>query len=373
MKFSCEKQVLLAAITTAARASAGKSPIPALEGLFFETEGSSVKITGYDLKKGIYTKIDAQVDRQGKIILTARLISEIIRSMPEGTVTISADQDHMTKIICENAEFDIMGSDPVDYPELPKIDYESSVSIKQGVLRNMLSETLFAVSDSESRPIYTGALFEIEKNELTIVAVDGFRLALRKESIVESDRDENNFVIPGIALNELEKICSDTEEMVRITVGAKHISFTIGETVLVSRRLEGEFLDYKKMIPSELPVNMIASRSQLQRVVDRVSLIIDERAKNPLRCVFSEDIIKMSCLTPLGKADDIVIAEGSGGGFEMGFNSRYMKDALRAAPAEELKLSLINSVSPFIITPETAEDSGKFLYMILPIRLKAEE
>jgi len=373
MKFYCEKQVLLAAITTAARASAGKSPIPALEGLLFETDGFGVRITGYDLKKGIYTSIEAQVENEGKILLTARLISEIVRSMPDGIVTVSANQDFMTKISCGNAEFDIMGSDPADYPELPKIEYESGISIEQSVLRNMLSETLFAVSDSESRPIYTGALFDVDKNELTIVAVDGFRLALRRETITDSDKEENSFVVPGIALSELEKICSDTPEMVRITVGAKHISFTTGETVLVSRRIEGEFLDYKKTIPSEFPVNLTVSRSQLQRAVDRVSLIIDERAKNPLRCVFGEDLIKINCLTPLGKADDVVIAEGDGKGLEMGFNSRYLKDSLRAAPSEELKLSIINNVSPFIITPEAEEESGKFLYMILPIRLKAED
>jgi len=372
MKFSCEKHILLAAIMTSARACAGKSPIPALEGLLFEASGMSIKVTGYDLKKGIYTRIDADVIVEGKVVLGARLVSEIIRSLPDGMVTISVGKNFATHIACENAEFDIIGSEPDDYPELPRIEYESGASIEQGKLKKMLSETIFAVSDSESRPIYTGALFEIENDELTIVAVDGFRLAMRREPISGSDREENSFVVPGIALSELEKICSDTDDTVRITVGSKHISFTIGETVLVSRRLEGEFLNYKKTIPTEFSLNITAHRPDLLRIVERVSLIIDERAKNPLHCVFGDNEIKMSCITPLGKAEDVVMAHGAGGDLSMGFNSRFLKEALRAAPGNDLRLSIINSISPFVIVPE-GEGDESFLYMILPIRLKAGE
>lgn len=368
MKFTCEKNSLQNAINVAIRASAAKSPIPALEGLLIEA-GREVKITGYDLKKGIYTSFDADVIEPGSIVLGARLFGEIIRSLPEGIVTIKTDGNKMTTIVCGNADFSIMGADAADYPELPVVDYKSAVSLPQDVLKKMISQTMFAVSDNESRPVYTGSLFEIENDELTIVSVDGYRLALRKESIDKCDVDKCSFIVPGAALSDLEKMCSNSSEQVKITLGSKHISFTIDETVLISRRLEGEFLNYKKSVPSNFSINVKADRMELIRVVERVSLIIDDKIKNPLRCVFDEDAIVFTCVTALGKAEDICHVEGSGSGLEIGFNNRYLLDALKVAPVEKLMLRLNTGSSPCVISSEDGNE--RFLYMILPVRLKA--
>lgn len=368
MKFSCEKSLLSSAIVTASRSAAAKSPIPALEGLLIEA-GSSVKITGYDLKKGVYTSFPADVADPGSIILGARIFGEIVRNLPDGIVTVIADNGNMANITCADSAFSIMGAPSDDYPELPVVDYQSAVSLPQNILREMINETIFAVSDNESRPVYTGALFEIDNEELTVVTVDGYRLALRRERLDGNDSGSCSFIVPGTALSDLEKICADSDEPVKIVLGSKHISFSLGDTVVISRRLEGEFINYKKSIPTEFRTKVKASRQEFMRSVSRVSLIIDEKIKNPLKCTFAENALNLLCVTSMGRAEDVCSMDGDGEGLEIGFNSRYLMDALKAAPAEELEICLNSGNSPCIILP--ADGSQKFIYMILPVRLKA--
>ena len=370
MNFSCEKSELLCAINTASRAAAAKSPMPALEGILVEAGTESVRFTGYDLKKGIHTDAAAEVKEPGSIVLGARIFENIVRSLPNGDVTVKTTEGNSALITCEKSEFSIIGTDFNDYPELPSVDSQAGVSLPQNILSSMIRQTLFAVSDNEARPIYTGAMFEIKDGTLTLVAVDGYRLALRREKL-DGEQGEYSFIVPGKALSDLEKLCSDTDESVRITLGEKHISFTIGRTVLISRRLEAEFLNYHKAVPSVFEINVLADRGQLQRAVERVSLIIDDKVKNPVRCTFGQDSVRMVCSTALGKAEDVCPMEGDGGGLEIGFNNRYLLDALKAAPSDELKVCLNNGSAPCVIHPSD-EDDESFLYMILPVRLKAE-
>lgn len=369
MKFSCERALLQAAVSTAAKAASGKSPILALEGILVEAYPERIKLTGYDLKKGIYTLLDANVAEEGSVVLNARMFGNIINSLPEGTVTVAVD-GVSARITCGNADFSIIGSDPADYPELPDVEGVEGVSLPQNLLSKMIRQTIFAVSDNESRPIYTGELFELSQGKLTLVAVDGYRLSLRREKVEGVERD-CTFIVPGSALSDLEKLCSDTEDPVHINLGSKHISFTLGETVLVSRRLEGDFLNYRKTVPSEFRTRVRADRHLLQRTIERVSLIIDDKIKNPLRCTFGSDEVRILCVTSLGKAEDVCGLEGNGLDIEIGFNNRYLLDVLKAAPAEEVVVCLNNGSSPCVIGP--ADDSDEsFLYMILPVRLKAE-
>lgn len=368
MKFSCTRSELQAAVAIAAKAASAKSPIPALEGILIETTLSGIKLTGYDLKKGIYTCMDANVAEQGSIVLGARIFGDIVRSLPEGTVTVRSENNNVF-ITCENSDFSIIGTDAADYPELPAIDAQEGVHIPQKLMGDIIRQTIFAVSDSEARPVYTGELFEIGEGSLTVVAVDGYRLALRREPVEDVD-GEYSFIVPGSALSDLEKLCGATDDPVVIHLGSKHISFTIGETVLISRRLEGEFLNYRKTVPSNFRVEVRTERYFFQRTVERVSLIIDDKIKNPIRCIFGENEIRVVCATGLGKAEDACIVEGDGGNLEIGFNNRYLLDALKAAPAEEICVCLNTGSSPCVITP--AEGEQNFLYMILPVRLKAE-
>ncbi len=369
MKFSCEKYLLQAAVTTAGRCAAAKSPIPALEGLLIQA-GADVRITGYDLKKGIYTDIPADVAEPGSVVLGARFLNDIVRSLPGGIVTISTENGLNTRIECGDSHFSTVASDSGDYPELPTVDKEKAISVPQNILSKMIRQTVFSVSDNESRPVYTGELFEVRGDTLTVVAVDGYRLALRRETVAVGDVEDCSFIVPGATLNDLEKLCGDTDEKVAITVGAKHISFVVGDTVLVSRRLEGEFLNYTRSIPSEFSVTVEADKDELVQAVSRVSIIIDERTKNPLRLNLEDGSLLINCNTGVSQAkDQCPIKGGKDAALEIGFNNRYLLDALKAAPADTLKLCFNNASSPCVVLP--ADGSDSFSYMILPVRLKA--
>lgn len=368
MKLTCEKYTLQAAVAVASRAAASKSPIPALEGLLLEA-GNGLKVTGYDLKKGIYSSIEAEVSEAGSIVLDAKLFGEMVRRMPDGIVTIVSDEKGKTEVSCGKTEFSFMGTDPDDYPELPSVDGLKSFTIDQNVIKSMINQSIFAVSDNDSRPVYTGSMFEIENGLLTLISVDGYRLALRREKI-EGEEEHSEFIVPGAALSDLERICgTDADEKVRISVGGNHVSFTVGNTVIVTRRLEGDFLNYRKAVPENFKYEIKVNRIELLRAVDRVSLIVDEKTKNPVRIVFDDGIINCSCVTPIGKADDVCLCSGNGDSMEIGFNDKYIKDALKAAPADEIIVSLNTGSSPCVMSP--ADGSDGFKYMILPIRLRA--
>ena len=370
MKFSCEKALLQAAISTASRAVSPKSSIPALEGILLEAD-NELRLTGYNLETGIRTTVPADIQSGGTLVLGARLFGEIIRKLPDDMVTFSAE-NYMVNIKCGMSEFNILGTDPEEFPELPTVEYQNSFLIEQQKLKSMISQTLFAVSDNESRPIHTGSLFEIEENSLTIVSVDGYRLALRHEAISKREGAETfSFVVPGAALNEVEKICSDSEETASVTQGARHIMFKIGDTMLVSRRLEGEFLAYRQAIPRNNTIHVEGDTKTLLASIDRVSLIISDKLKSPLRCIFDNNLLRISTKTAIGDAADQCPLEGDGGGLEIGFNNKYLMDALKAAPAERIRLELSSGVSPCVILPAGEEEN--FLYMVLPVRLKAGE
>lgn len=370
MKFSCEKALLQSALSTAARAVSPKSAIPALEGILIEA-GDDLRLTGYNLETGIRTIVPAEIGKKGSLVLSARLFCDLVRKLPDDIVVFTSE-NYMVNIKCGMAEFNLMGTDPEEFPELPMVEYQNTVVLKQADLKAMISETLFAVSDNESRPIHTGSLFEVDENGLTIVSVDGYRLALRHEPIEKKEGDAAfSFVVPGSALNEVEKICGDSEESVSVTQGARHIMFKAGDTMLVSRRLEGEFLAYRNAIPQNNAVKVEGNTRALLASIDRVSLIISDKLKSPLRCLFGDHELHISTKTAIGDAQDVCPIDGDGGGLEIGFNNKYLMDALKAVPADTVRLELTTGVAPCVILP--TDDSGKFIYMVLPVRLKAGE
>ena len=368
MKFSCEKYLIQAACSVASRATASKSTIPALEGLLLEAN-LGLRVTGYDLKKGIYTRIEADVAEKGSIVVGARFLGEMLRRLPDGIVTISADENMNVKVKCGRSEFNFIGISPADFPEIPAVDGVNNITVPQSILRSMITQTIFAVATSDARPLYTGTLFEICGEMLTLVSVDGYRLAKRSETIEKGRMEDCSFVVPGSALSDIERICSDEDGEVSIAVGSKHILFTIGDTVVVSRRLEGEFLNYRKSIPDSFRYTVRADKGEFMSSIDRVALIISEKNSSPVRLTFSESGIECLCMTPLGKAGDLCSSEGSGEGLESGFNDRYLMDALKAAAADRIELCLNSASSPCIV--RAADGSDKFTYMILPVRLRA--
>ncbi len=373
IKFSCEKVFLQNAIAVTSRAVAQKSSIPALEGLLIHAD-QQLTISGYNMQTGIRTNVFANVVEGGDIVLNARLFGDIIRRMPDDMITFTADEKMMVHVSCGDADFDILGLSAADYPDLPEVEDEYAVSMQQKVLRSMIEEVAFAVSTNESRPVHTGALFEIADMSLSMVAVDGFRLAFRREKLEKLEKLEGgafSFVCPGSALSEVKSICGDTEDLVTVTLGKRHILFEIGDTQLICRRLEGEFLDYKNAIPRKNPIQIVAETKALIESIDRVSVVISDKLKSPVRCLFDHDKVMLSAKTGNGEAKDVCRVSGDGDKLEIGFNNRYLMEALRYAPADKVKIELNTGVSPAIIVPVEGEEN--FLYMVLPVRLKSAE
>ncbi|MET0018125.1 DNA polymerase III subunit beta [Oscillibacter sp.] len=370
MKFSCEKALLQNAVGVASRAVSQKSSIPALEGLLLRA-AETVTVSGYNMQTGIRTILSADVTEPGALVLNARLFGDIIRRMPDDVITFSSDEKLVVHLKCGDADFNIMGLSAADYPELPDVEDEYSVFIQQKTLRSMIEETLFAVSTNESRPVHTGSLFEINEQGLTVVSVDGFRLAIRKEPLEKVNGGYFSFVAPGSALSEIEKICGDVEDLASITLGKRHILFEVGQTQLICRRLEGDFLDYKSAVPRKNPISVVADTKELIQSIDRVSVVISEKLKSPVRCLFDHDRVILSAKTANGEAKDICRLAGDGGDLEIGFNNRYLMEALRYAPADTVKIELNTGVSPAVIVPTEGDEN--FLYMVLPVRLKAQE
>jgi len=349
MKFTCEKALLQAAISTASRAVSPKSSIPALEGILLEA-GNDLRLTGYNLETGIRTTVPAEISEQGTLVLGARLFGEIIRKLPDDMVSFQST-NYTVNIKCGMSEFNILATDPEEFPELPAVEYQNSLLLPQNVLKAMIGQTLFAVSDNESRPIHTGSLFEVDESGLTVGA------------------ETFSFVVPGAALSEVEKICADSDESASVTQGARHVMFKVGSTMLVSRRLEGEFLAYRQAIPRNNTIQVEGDTRALISSIDRVSLIISDKLKSPLRCIFDDGVLNISTKTAIGDAADVCPISGDGKGLEIGFNNKYLMDALKAAPADRVRLELTTGVSPCVILPTQGDEN--FLYMVLPVRLKA--
>ena len=366
MKFTCEKAVLLSAVTAASRTVTSRSSIPALEGILIEVSRTTVALTGYNLATGIRSVIRVEDAQEGSIIINARLFGDIVRKSPDDWITVQADENLGIKIKCGMSEFSLIGLAAEDFPTLPEADGETSLRIERNRLRSMLSMTGFAVSDNEAKPVHTGELFECEDGVLTVVAVDGFRLAVRREEVTASN-EKFSFIVPGAALREVERLCGDTDETVNVNVGRRHICFDFGDAVLISRLLEGEFLNYRAAIPGESKYSVTVSAQELRDSVERVSLIISERLKNPIRCEFGDGTLRLWCQTTLGRAADEIACNGDGGGTEIGFNNRFLQDAVRAVPDERVVLKISGGLNPCVLAPE---EGNSYLFMVLPVRLK---
>lgn len=367
MKFTCEKSTFVSAISVASRTVAQKSTLPAIEGIYCRAS-LNLQLTGYNLETAITVSMEADIQEQGACILPARLLFDIIRRLPEGPVNISVDNNFKVEIRAGFSNFHISASNAEDYPELPDVENRNGVCIPQGDLRDMISGTIFAVSENQSRPIHTGCLFEVENESISVVAVDGYRLARRTYHLQDNTGRTMHFVVPASALKEVEKILGE-EDQVTFTLGPKHILFEMGNATLICRLLEGDFLDWRRVVPTDCPIKLTANVNDMAATIDRVGLIVTEKLKSPVRCLFGDQVATFRTSTTIGAAEDQCPIAGNGEELEIGFNCRYLADALRAIPSEEVCLELKNGLSPIVLTPVREQDD--FAYMVLPVRLRS--
>lgn len=367
MRFTCEKNMLVTGLNIAGRTVAQKSSLSVIEGILCKA-GQNLSLTGYNMETAITYEIESDVSDVGECILPAKLFGDIVRRLPEGPVTVVVDENYKVSIRAGYASFTISAESAEDYPELPDVGDGRAVHIPQNQLKNLISGTIFAVSENQGRPIHTGVKFEVTDTAITAVAVDGFRLARRTYHPEEGTGREMNFVVPAAGLKELEKILTDSDDAVTFTLGAKHILFQVGSATLVCRLLEGEFLDWRRVVPTNCPVKLVANVGDLSSSVDRVGLIVSEKYKSPVRCVFGNQELLMRTSTTIGAAEDRCSIAGDGQELEIGFNVRYLADALRVIPSDEVTLELTNGLSPIVLTP--VDDKEDFAYMVLPVRIK---
>ncbi len=364
MILSCNSHELSEACSAVQRAVSSKSTLPALEGILLKAENGTLTLCGYDLQMGITTKIAADVKKEGAVIINAKLLVDVTRHLPGDTVSLQTDEKLTTLIKSGEAEFSVLGFDEEEYPDLPVIDNAKNVGLSGEMLKSMITQTIFAVSQNDSKPVHTGVLFELDGETIKLVAVDGYRLAIRKEN--STGFDNASFVVPGKTLSEISRLMDENE--VKMSVGSRHIVFELGNYSIISRLLEGEFLDYKSAVPPSSSTSVVVKTRELIECIERISLMISEQDRSPVRCIFDEGLIKASCVTARGRGNDSVAASINGDRVELGVNNRFLLDALRAASdCDEVRLELSGPVSPIKIVPK---EGDSFVFLVLPVRLK---
>lgn len=366
MKIICDKTLLSAAIDGVSRAVTLRSTVPVLEGILLKAEGFTLTLTGYDLELGIVTTIEANVLEPGEIVLNAKLLSDMVRRMPAGQISISSADNGKTTIQGGVAQFEIQSMPASDFPQLPNTGAEDTLTIKTGMFREMIERTLYAVSQDEKRPAHTGELFEIQPDRLTVVALDGFRLAIVDRKVQANK--EIRIIVPGKTMNEvLRLLANDDEAEVHISANRRYIVFNTAGYTIMSRLIEGEFLNYKNVIPEGYRTQAVLDTKGFVETIERASLIITERLKNPLRITFTDGKVIVRCQTSLGRVMDEFAAACEGDEVEIGFNNRYLLDALRNARTEQVRVQLSGPLSPVKILPAEGDD---FLYLVLPVRFR---
>lgn len=370
MNIKCNLKELINGLNIVSKTSISKTTMPILEGVLIEAHNNILKLTTNDLEIGTEHTMDCNVIEEGKTVVDIKTLNEIIRKIEDEEVEILVE-DNLFVLKSVNGIFKLATMNANEYPKLPIFNIENSISINQKIFKDMIKRSLFAVSTDENRPIYNGALLKVESNILTIVAVDGFRLALRKNV---SNENINDFkvIIPGKVLSELLKVLSDEEESkVKIGVNKNQALFEMGRSILVSRIIEGDFLNYNTIIPDSYETKVKVKTKNLLDSFERVALFAKENKekdrKAPLKMNIGIDGIVLSCVSEAGDAKEGVQAVVEGKDIEIGFNPRYIIDALKVIDDNEIYIEFTSSISPVLIKPVNTKE---YIYVVLPIKLR---
>ncbi|SCY62982.1 DNA polymerase III subunit beta [Alkaliphilus peptidifermentans] len=367
MHIICPQKSLLNSINIVQKSVSTKTTLPILRGIYIEAASNQLKIVGTDLEIGIENLIEAEILDEGATVIDARLFSDIIRKLPDADIDIKLIDNNQVNIKCLNAEFSIVCHNPDDFPDLPEISEDNFYKIPQELFRNMIKQTVFATSQDESRPILTGVLLEIDQNSLNMVALDGYRLALRKGKI-QSDIS-NKAVIPARTLSEVARILEvDNEKPIEICLTENHALFITGKTKLISRLLEGEFINYKQILPKEYKSRVKINTRNLYNSIERASLLAREGKNNLVKLIINDDKMIITSNSELGKVHEEIVILLEGDDIEIAFNSKYFMDALKVFDDEEIYLDFTTNISPGIMKPV---DNENYTYLVLPVRVSS--
>lgn len=370
MKIICERDILSTAVLTVSRAVSARSNLAVLEGIYIKAENDgTVTLIGNDLEIGIESKIEAEVKEAGEVVIKAKMLSGILATLDENTVTIETDENNITLVKSGMAKFEIPGISAAEFPDLPRVDEDYSISLPGVVLKEMIEKTCFAAAKTDNDPTRMGALFKIQKTGLNMVALDGYRIAIRRAKL-PNDFEEREMIIPEKSLSEIAKIIGDSEEDIRIIATPGHANFSFENCRLVTRLIEGSYTNYERILPTSFELELVCSRHRLMDSVKRASLIIlNDVVKGPIRFNITDGNINVSCITAAGAVDDnISVTTPPDTSLEIGFFNKYLQDVLGAVRDDEIVMKFNKSINPLVITPV---DGDEFEYIILPIKLSS--
>ena len=364
MHFRCEKRDLIESISTVQKAILGKSPMAVLEGIYIEAGNNEVIMRGTDIDLSIETILKSTILEEGTIVLDSKLFGDFVRKLPDSIIEMATMENNSILISCENSEFNLLYLTAEEFPILPEIENAEKITIKENILKNLIKGTSFAVAQDETRPILMGVLFELKNKVLNMVALDGFRLALRSEYI-ESNEDVS-VVIPGKTLNEILKILGDGDRDIYISYNDNHIMFEIDKTKIVSRLLSGNFIKYESIIPTDHKLQFKVKRNSFAQSIERASLMAKDGSSRLIKLNIENDEVVITSNSQFGKVREEIPIEMEGDSLEIAFNSNYLMDILKVMTEEEIIVEMTSGVSPTIIR-NSMTDNCK--YMVLPVRL----
>jgi DNA polymerase III subunit beta len=363
MKIICSKAELSSAISIVSKAVATRTTVTIMECILITAENGEIRLTANNNELGIETIIDGHILEEGMIALDAKIISEIIRKLPDNDVTIQVDPNLKTTILCEKAKFEITGRSGDDFTYLPVINMDDCIEISQLALHEAIRQTIFSVADNDNNIVMTGELFEVNDNELKIVSLDGHRISVRK-LVLNDSYGQKKVIVPGKTLQELNKILSaEQDEIVQIFFSQNHLMFQFDETTVVTRLIEGNYFDVNKMISSEYETRVKVNKKELLSCIDRATLLSKEGDKKPVVMNFVDGSLQIAMKSYIGSMDEDIDIEKDGKNLQIGFNPNFFIDALRVIDDEEVTLYMINQKYPCVIKDE----QESYIYLILPV------
>ena len=366
IQFSCDRQVFYAAITHVAKGVAQKSTIPELERLKLRLDHDMLELTGYDLEFGIQRTIEVESEDSGEFVILPRLLSEAVRRFSGERVQMEVDENYGVRMTFDATQFQISAMSAEEYPSLPNLSMQSGMQIEQSVLNSMIRQTSYAASTSEAKPVLTGELFEVEQDVLHVAAIDGYRLAVRQEPI--SSAENFRFVVPKRTLLEVANMLKDdAEDLCDISADRRYVVFEFNGYTVFSRLLEGEFHNYRSSIPNQHETEVLMDTVELTRCLERCSLLISGKYNAPVRCTFSGGALEIWCKTGIGEIHDKIPAQISGPDVTIGFDNRFLLEAVRAADCDQVKIQLTGGNRVATLVPPQGES---FLFLLMPIQLR---
>lgn len=363
MKITCQKNELLKSVNIVMKAVPSKTTMPILECILIDASTNEIKFTANDMELGIETKVTGMILEKGIVALDAKLFSEIIRKLPDNDVTIFSDERNNTLITCEKAKFNIMGKDGEDFSYLPYVERDDGITLSQFTLKEVIRQTIFSIAANDSNKMMTGELFEINDNILKVNSLDGHRISIRKIEL-KSSYASKKVIVPGKTLTEISKILSgESEQMVDMFFTDNHILFEFDQTIVVSRLIEGNYFRVDQMLSNDYDTKITINKKELLDCIDRATLLVKEGDKKPIIMNIADNVMELKISSQIGSMDEIIDVDLEGKNIRIGFNPKFLMDALRVIDDEQVDMYFMNPKAPCFIRNQ--EES--YIYLILPV------